>query len=122
MKRARAGEGISYGLTWRAPADTTVATIPIGYGDGYSRALSNRAMVRIGGADRPLVGRICMDQSMVDLGPEAKAARGRRGRSFSARKTARASPGETLCEILGTIPYELTCMVGSRMPRVYVED
>ena len=121
VKRARAGEGISYGLTWRAPADTTVATIPIGYGDGYSRALSNKAMVRIGGADRPLVGRICMDQSMVDLGPEAKASEGDEVILFG-EKDGEGIAGETLCEILGTIPYELTCMVGSRIPRIYVED
>jgi alanine racemase len=121
VKRVRAGEGISYGLTWRAPVDTTVATIPIGYGDGYSRALSNRAMVRLGGADRPLVGRICMDQSMVDLGPEAKASEGDEVILFG-EKDGEGIAGEALCEILGTIPYELTCMVGSRIPRIYVED
>jgi alanine racemase len=121
VKEARAGEGISYGLTWRAPADTVIATIPIGYGDGYSRALSNRALVRIGGADRPVVGRICMDQTMVDLGPGAKAGEGDEAILFGT-KGGHGIPGEALCELLGTIPYELTCMVGARVPRVYVED
>ncbi len=121
IKAVRAGEGISYGLTWRAPADTIVATFPLGYGDGYCRALSNRARVRVGGADRPVVGRICMDQTMVDLGPGSKAGEGDEAILFGA-KDGEGMPGEKLCEILDTIPYELTCMVAPRVPRVYVED
>jgi alanine racemase len=78
-------------------------------------------MVRLGGADRPLVGRICMDQSMVDLGPEAKASEGDEVILFG-EKDGEGIAGEALCEMLGTIPYELTCMVGSRIPRIYVED
>ena len=121
IKKVRAGEGISYGLTWRAPADTLVATLPLGYGDGYCRALSNRARVRIGGTDRPVVGRICMDQTMVDLGPESTAREGDEAILFGMRD-GEGIPGEVLCGLLDTIPYELTCMVGSRVPRVYVQD
>jgi alanine racemase len=121
VKRVRAGEGVSYGLTWRPAADTGVATLPIGYGDGYSRSLSNRARVLIGGASRPVVGRICMDQTMVDLGPDAGAAEGDEAILFGER-SGEGIPGEELCGLLGTIPYELTCMVGGRVPRVYVED
>jgi alanine racemase len=121
VKKVRAGEGLSYGLTWRASVDTTVATLPIGYGDGYSRSLSNRAQAWVGRAKAPIVGRICMDQTMVDLGPEGEAAEGDEVILFGLRN-GEGMPGETLCELLGTIPYELTCMVGSRVPRVYVEE
>ena len=121
VKKVRRGEGLSYGLTWRAGAETTVATLPVGYGDGYSRALSNRADVWVGGRRAPVAGRVCMDQTMVDLGPDAQAAEGDEALLFGLRD-GEGIPGERLCEILGTIPYELTCMVGARVPRVYVED
>jgi alanine racemase len=121
VKEARAGEAISYGLTWRASADTTIATVPIGYGDGYRRSLSNRAAVRVGGADRPVVGRICMDQTMVDLGPCARSKEGDEVILFGERE-GEAMPAEALCALLDTIPYELTCMVAARVPRVYIED
>jgi len=120
-KVLRAGEGLSYGLTWRAKADTTIATVPVGYGDGYSRALSNKASMWVSGAARPVAGRVCMDQTMLDLGPGAKAGDGDEVIVFGV-KDGVGIPGESLCELLGTIPYELTCMVGSRVPRVYVED
>jgi alanine racemase len=121
VKEVRAGEGVSYGLAWKAPRDTTVATVPLGYGDGYARALSNKASMWVGGAPRPIAGRICMDQTMLDLGPGGTAREGDEVLVFGERAGA-GIPGESLCEILGIIPYELTCMVGARVPRVYVED
>jgi alanine racemase len=121
VKEVRAGEALSYGLAWRAGVDTTVATLPIGYGDGYRRSLSNRAAVRVGGADRPVVGRICMDQTLVDLGPGAKGKEGDEAILFGERD-GEGIAGEALCALLDTIPYELTCMVAARVPRVYVED
>jgi alanine racemase len=121
VKAVRPGDGVSYGRTWVAPADTDVATLAIGYGDGYSRSLSNRAKVWLAGAPRPVVGRVCMDQTMVDLGPGSMAAEGDEAILFGM-KDGSGVRGEELCELLGTIPYELTCMVGSRVPRVYVED
>jgi alanine racemase len=121
MKALAAGESVSYGATWKAPSDTRIATVPIGYGDGYSRALSNRASMWADGAARPVVGRICMDQAMLDLGPGSGAREGDGVVVFGVKDGARI-PGESLCEILGTIPYELTCAVGARVPRVYVED
>lgn len=121
VKGVRAGEGVSYGLAWRAGADTSIATLPIGYGDGYSRALSGRARVWIGGAARPIAGRICMDQTMVDLGPGGEAKEGDEAILFGAGREG-GIPGEELCELLGTIPYELTCMVAARVPRDYVEE
>lgn len=121
VKAVRPGEGVSYGQTWRADRETTIATLPIGYGDGYARGLSNRARVWIGRGAAPVVGRICMDQTMVDLGPGAEANEGDEAILFGERD-GRGIPGDELCELLGTIPYELTCMVGGRVPRVYVED
>jgi alanine racemase len=121
VKEVEAGEAISYGSTWRAPEATTIATVPLGYGDGYSRALSNKASMWAGGAARPVRGRICMDQAMLDLGPGSKAREGDEVIVFGFRGRQGIS-GEELCGILGTIPYELTCMVLPRVPRVYVED
>jgi alanine racemase len=121
VKRLRVGEGVSYGITWRAKADTTIATVPIGYGDGYSRSLSNVASMWALGAARPIAGRICMDQTMIDLGPDSPAREGDEVVVFGLRDGIGVR-GESLCEALGTIPYELTCNVGARVPRIYVED
>jgi len=120
-KTVRAGARVSYGGIWTAPRDTRVATIPAGYGDGYSRSLSNRGEALIAGRRVPIVGRICMDQFMVDLGPEGREEVGEEVLLFG-EKGGLSLPGEELCELMGTIPYELTCMVSERVPRVYVED
>ncbi|MCL6620344.1 MAG: alanine racemase, partial [Thermomonas hydrothermalis] len=76
FKVVRAGNPVSYGATWAPPQDTRVITIPLGYGDGWPRALSNRGEVLVRGQRRPIVGRICMDQFMVDLGPDGTAYNG----------------------------------------------
>ena len=121
FKVVRGGAGVSYGQTWTAPEDTGIATIPIGYGDGYSRSLSNKGLAVIRGACYPVVGRVCMDQLMVNLGPGGEAHNGDDVLLFGTKGEDRID-GNLLCERMGTIPYELTCMVGSRVPRVYVED
>lgn len=76
FKVVRAGDAVSYGLTWTAPTDTRVITVPIGYGDGYVRKLSNRGQVLIRGKRYPVVGRVCMDQLMVNIGPDGVAYNG----------------------------------------------
>ncbi len=121
VKEIRKAAGVSYGRTWIAPAQTRIATIPIGYGDGYSRSLSNRSKVLIGDVAYPVVGRVCMDQIMVDLGQGAGAEEGDEVLLFGSRG-GRGIAAELLCEIMGTIPYELTCMVSSRVPRLYMDD
>jgi len=68
FKVVKKGAGVSYGHTWIAPEDTRVVTIPVGYGDGYLRSLSNKASVLIRGKRYPIVGRVCMDQLMVNIG------------------------------------------------------
>lgn len=121
FKSIREGATMSYGRTWTTKEDSRIATIPIGYGDGYSRALSNKGEVIIRGRRRPIVGRICMDQLMVDLGPEGEAYNGDRVLLFG-QSGSDFLPAELLCDHLGTIPYELTSMVSHRVPRIYVEE
>lgn len=118
LKRVPAGTSIGYGRTWVAPEDTWIATLPAGYADGFNRLRSNRGRVLIHGRSYPLVGRICMDQSMVDLGPatdvqvgDAAVLLGRQGnQEISAYEWA---------EELGTITYEVTCQISGRVARVY---
>ena len=121
FKSIRAGSSVSYGRAWRTSEDSRIATIPIGYGDGYSRALSNKGEVIIRGRRLPVVGRVCMDQLMVDLGPDGEAYNGDEVLLFGVRGED-SLPAETLCERIDTIPYELTTMVSSRVPRIYVEE
>ena len=117
-KSVPAGETVGYGRTWRAASDTIVATIPVGYADGYNRLLSNRGRVLVGGRSCPIIGRICMDQAMVDLGPDAAAAVGDEvvllGRQGDEEITA-----QELADLMGTITYEVTCLVGARVGRAY---
>jgi alanine racemase len=119
VKDVAAGESISYGRTWRAPRATRIATIPIGYGDGFNRRLSNVGRVLIGGQSYPIVGRICMDQFMVDIGPSSTIGRGAEvvllGRSGDEEITA-----TELADHIGTISYEVTCAISRRVPRVYI--
>ena len=118
LKKVKAGESVGYGRTWFAPEDTWIATIPAGYADGFNRLFSNRGRVLIRGCSYPIVGRVCMDQSMVNLGPETDVQVGDEvvliGKSgdeeISAYEWARA---------LGTITYEVTCQINSRVERVY---
>ena len=123
VKQVEAGATISYGMTFRAPCATTIATIPAGYADGYNRRLSNRAEVlvceRSGRRYRaPIAGRVCMDQFMIDLGADATARRGDEVVLFGP--DAAGPDAEELAKIIGTIPYEVTCWVNKRVPRLYV--
>jgi alanine racemase len=115
IKRVKAGETVSYGRIWTAPRDTVIATIPAGYGDGLPRRLSGNFSVRIRDAMYPLAGRICMDQSMVDLGPDTDIQRWEQVTIFGGD----APDASDLAERLGTIPYEITCGINKRVPRVY---
>jgi alanine racemase len=118
IKRVRKGDSVSYGRTWVADRDTCIATIPVGYGDGLPRRLSGQGFrVRINGAWHPLAGRICMDQCMVDLGPETTVRRWDSVTLFGGDALSAAD----LAEKLGTISYEITCGINKRAPRVYVD-
>jgi alanine racemase len=118
LKKITAGTRVGYGLTWSAPEDTWIATIPVGYADGFNRLFSNRGRVLVGGRSCPVVGRVCMDQTMVDLGPETSVQVGDEvvliGRSGAEEITA-----DEWARVLGTISYEVTCQINERVERIY---
>lgn len=120
VKPVAKGETVGYGRTWTAPRDTYVATIPAGYGDGYSRLLSNRGRVLIGGVSYPIAGRVCMDQTMIDLGPEPVAAVGDEAVLIGRRGDAEIT-AENVAELMGTIPYEVTCLITQRVTREAID-
>ncbi|WP_241386056.1 alanine racemase [Rhodococcus sp. CH91] len=120
VKKVEAGGGVSYGHTWIAPEDTTVALLPMGYADGIRRNLSGRIEVQLGGRRCPQIGRVCMDQVVVDLGPEGGGVEegdealffgdGRRGEPLA----------QEWADELGTINYEIVTGIGGRTVRSYV--
>jgi alanine racemase len=117
FKVVQPGHPVSYGSTWQTDSPTRVVTVPVGYGDGYFRALSNRAEVIIRGVRHPVVGRVCMDQIMVNIG-QGTAYNGDEvillGSSNGAEITA-----ADLADWAGTIPYEVLTNINTRVPRVY---
>ncbi|MGN6276586.1 MAG: alanine racemase [Solirubrobacterales bacterium] len=116
VKRFVAGASAGYGRKWKAPVDTWVGVIPLGYGDGVRRALSNNAEVLVGGERHPLVGTVSMDNVTVDLGPETGVRPGDEavliGRQGGDRILA-----EEVAARLKTINYEITCAISARVPR-----
>ncbi|MEO1064617.1 MAG: alanine racemase [Actinomycetota bacterium] len=118
VKTVEAGSPVSYGSTWAPEEATRIATVPVGYGDGYLRLNSNRAEVLVGGRRCPVVGRVCMDQLMVDVG-EAEVSTGDEvvllGDQGDERITA-----EELAAHAETIGYEVLTNVNDRVPRRYV--
>ncbi len=119
VKRVAESTPVSYGCTWRAPRETTLATVPIGYGDGYPRALSNKGFVLIRGQRLPVVGRVCMDQLMVDCG-ELRVEVGDPVTLIGSQGNERIS-AEEVAHWLDTIPYEVTTQISARVPRVFVD-
>jgi len=119
FKVVRAGRSVSYDRTWTAPADTRVVTVPVGYGDGYPRRLSNRAQVGIRGRPHPVVGRVTMDAIMVDVGPEGTAYNGDPVLLMGRLGDQEISVARW-AEWLDTIPYEVLTAISHRVPRVYV--
>ncbi len=119
FKVVPAGHPVSYGATWAPGVDTRVVTIPMGYGDGFPRSLSNRGEVLIRGQRHAIVGRICMDQFMADLGPQGTAYNedavvligGQGDQAIACEDVALAA---------GTIPYEILVGLNTRIPREYV--
>ena len=119
MQEVEEGTSISYGRTFSTENKTNIATVPIGYGDGYNRLLSNQVEVLIRGQRYPVVGRVCMDQIMVNLGNESSVQiddevvlLGRQGHEEITIYE--------ICEKLNTIPYEVTCWISERVPRIWL--
>ncbi len=120
VKELACGDSVSYNRTYRAICDTKIGTVPAGYGDGYSRLLSNKAQILIGGQRYHAVGNICMDQFMVDLGPGSIAQVDDEVVLIGRQGEEEISVDE-IAAILGTINYEIVCMINGRVPRVYKE-
>jgi len=118
IKKAFSGLGISYGRTFICPRDTIIATLPVGYQDGYLRILSNRSKVLFKGKRYPEVGRVCMDQLMVDLGKITKAKIGDQI-TLVGKEGREEISLEELARLAGTINYELACLLGERAKRLY---
>lgn len=118
IKTVKEGETIGYGRTYTAPSTRVIATVPVGYADGYNRALSNKGVVLVHGKRAPIVGRVCMDQIMIDVTdiPEAK---------FEDEVTLIGTDGEEtysaddMARDIGTIGYEVVCDISKRVPRIY---
>jgi len=120
LKQAEAGTSVSYGRTYVLKRRSLVATLPVGYGDGYSRLLSNRGEVAVRGVRAPVIGRVCMDQILIDvtdvpgvrLGDEVVLY----GGGFDYLSVTR------IAESIGTISYEVLCNIGKRVHRVYLNS
>ena len=108
---------ISYGRTFRTEEKTRVGVLPIGYADGLFRGLSNRMAVQTSCGPAPVLGRICMDMTMVNLSRLAEVHVGDAVELFGRQQRV-----DTLANMLETIPYELTCAVSKRVPRLYLEQ
>ncbi|HSB79466.1 MAG TPA: alanine racemase [Candidatus Methylomirabilis sp.] len=112
------GASVSYGRTFVAPRDLRVATLPVGYADGWGRLLSNRGQVLIRGRRVPVIGRVCMDMTMVDVTdlPEVRAGD---EAVLIGRQGAEEITADEVAEVQGTISYEVLCRIGPRVPRVH---
>lgn len=121
VKELPKGEYIGYGRKFRTERDSVIATLPIGYADGYIRGLYGKAQVIINGKLAPVVGKICMDQCMVDVTDIGPVNVGDEvillGEGNGIKNNA-----DDMAEILDTINYEILCMIGRRVPRIYIKD
>jgi alanine racemase len=121
LKKVGSGEELGYGCTFETRRDSMIATIPIGYDDGYRRALSNRGHVIVRGSFAPVVGRVSMDLTLIDVTDVREV-------SLNDQVTLIGRPGdlsitaEDIAETIGTISYEVTCGISARVPRVYVKS
>jgi alanine racemase len=118
IKPAPAGNSVGYGRSWKAERDTLIGVLPIGYGDGYRRGLSNNSDVIVRGRRYPVVGTISMDNITVDLGTDADVQQGDVATLIGAQGAERVL-AEELARRLDTINYEITCGITSRVPRIY---
>jgi alanine racemase len=121
VKAASPGDSAGYGRRWVASTETWLATVPIGYGDGIRRALTNDCDVLIGGRRYPLVGTVSMDNITVEVGSPDAVRCGERVTIIGADGAERVT-AEELARRIGTINYEIVCGVSARVPRAYHRD
>jgi alanine racemase len=118
LKKVPSGFFISYGRTFSASRPSVIAAIPVGYADGYSRLLSNRGEILLKGKRAPVIGRVCMDWTMVDVTDIPGVEVGEEVVLMGRQLAEEITPDEMASRI-GTIPYEILCSVGKRSPRIY---
>jgi alanine racemase len=120
FKVVQSGHPVSYGSTWQSDHPVRVVTVPVGYGDGYFRAMSGKAQVLIRGKQYPVVGTICMDQFMVNI--EQDSAFNEDKVTLVGQDGAQKIGVEELADWAGTIPYEILTNINTRVPRIYLQD
>jgi alanine racemase len=118
LKKVPCGEKLGYGTTFETQRDSLIATLPIGYDDGYARALSNRARVIVRGQFAPVVGRVSMDLTLIDVTDVAGVQLNDRVILLGEDAAKRIS-AEEIGASAGTISYEITCGISNRVPRIY---
>jgi alanine racemase len=121
IKKVKQGMGVGYGATYTSTGEEWIATIPVGYADGLSRQLSNKGFALIKGMKVPIIGRVCMDQVMLDV---TKAMPIHVGDEvvFYGSQGAESLYVDELADTLGTINHEVTCMLSRRIPRIYMKN
>jgi len=119
LKQVPAGFGVSYGITYETPRPTTLATVAVGYADGLSRGLSNRGQMLVGGRKVPIIGRICMDLTLLDVGEVPGVAEGNEV-VILGRQGDEVLSADEMAATLGTINYEIVSTISSRVPRIYL--
>lgn len=119
VKRIGMGEGVSYGMTYRAAAPTTIATLPLGYADGVHRVLSGKMPVLVGGRRVKQVGRVCMDQLMIEVPRDMDVERGDEFVLVGSQSSETITM-EEMAALAGTINYEIACAFGARLDHVYL--
>lgn len=120
LKTIAAGDAVGYGSTWKAERESRIATLPVGYADGYSRALSNRGSVLVRGKRVPVVGRVSMDLLTIDVTDVPEATVGDEVVLLGRQGDEEISADE-MAKLIGTISYEVFCAISARVPRVYLE-
>ena len=118
VKEVEAGRGVSYGKEYITDKTTKIATVPIGYADGYLRKIAKKGKMVVNGAEVPIIGRICMDQCMIDVTNVHNIDKGDEVIVFGKDKITI----DDLAEWLETINYEIACIVGKRIPRIYTKN
>ena len=118
VKEVEAGRGVSYGKEYITDKTTKIATVPIGYADGYLRKIAKKGKMLVNGTEVPIIGRICMDQCMIDVTNVHNIDKGDEVIVFGKDKITI----DDLAEWLETINYEVACIVGKRIPRIYTKN
>jgi alanine racemase len=121
IKNVKKGECISYGRKFQCERASKIATLPVGYADGYTRLLFGKAKVIINGKFAPVVGRICMDQCMVDITDIDGAKVGDEVILMGEENNLKFN-ADDIADLIGTINYEVVCMIGKRVPRIYISN